>query len=452
MIKKSKPLNLFRLIDDALADVHDVTKVRRLIPLAWPVMEIEHSLKIRIEEELGVVERHVLEAIARFGPIPGEEVAELMGLDAAIVAAVEKTLKRFDSVLTHGPQGISASPDTLKRIAAGGWSREVVQPYGFLVNGPSGMLAPKELGQIRSNHQLSLDLSVGQGVVKDISGRELYEVFWIGPSRSDGRADLARLLSESDTETMGSFGIPEGAMAVESQAGKLLSKRWQLAMGELLEDGTLTIRSASHPDIILLTVRSDQRQNLAELLRSGSRDGYDVLRQDDGKNSGQGVPKTWEPHAVCEAGDGKLVITMRHSDAIKIWADAEDDAELDDFINETGSISPKTTTSVPKSLLIALGKTYLWNPSSFAVRAIFPGDVTTAGLILRIQGIEGLRKLASDPPVSFDFLAWWAARQEAISASWTASCKTIRVPLDDLLALARRSPDGDLVEFVSEIS
>ena len=448
MNKMSKPLSLFRVIENALADVPDVTKVRCLIPLAWPVMEVEHSLKVRLEEELGVVERHVLEAIARFGPIQAEAVAELMGFDAAIVVAVLKTLQRFDSVFTDGPEGITASPDTLERIAGGRWSRVIVQPYGFLVNGPSGTLVPKELGQIPSRHQLSLELSDGQGVVRDSSGRELDQVFWVAPSRSDGRADLARLLAVSDPENRDRFSIPAGAISVESPEGKTLGKRWQLAMGELLDDGTLTIRPASHPAFTLLVVRPDKVQTWVELLRRGSRGGHDVLRQD----TGQDIPKTWAPHADCQAGDGKLVITLRHAATVETGMNEEDDLESNDFSVEAGSSSAKTTTIFPKSLLIALGRTYLWNPFSFTVRAILPGNMATAGLMLKLRGIEALHKLAmSEPSESFDISAWWNDTQVESVANWGDAFKTIRVPLDHLLALARRSPDSDLVEFVSEI-
>jgi hypothetical protein len=375
-----------------------------------------------------------------------------MGLDATIVAVVEKSLERFDSVLTYGPRGISASPDTLNRIATGGWSREVVQPYGFLVNGPSGTLAPKELGQIPTMHQLSLDLSDGQGVIRDSSGRELDQVFWIAPSRSDGRNDLARILANSNTEDQGSVGIPQGTISVESPTGNLLSKRWLLAMGELLDDGTLTIRPAGRPQFTLLVIRPGQRQNMAELLRRGSRVGYDVLRQDGNKTAGQDIPKNWDQHAVCQAGDGKLVITLRQADVVDILIDEEDDAEFNDFSSDEGSISERPATSVPPSLLVALGRTYLWTPFSFTVRTILPGDAATAALMLKLQGIEALRKLAmTEPAGPFDISAWWNDRQSESAANWPDGLKTIRVPLADLLALARRSPDSDLVEFVSEI-
>lgn len=453
MESRPRSLNLFRIIGDVLADMPHAASVRRLIPMAWPVFEVEHTLRVRLEEELGVVERHVLEAIARFGPICLETLAELMGLDADVVELVLERLERFPSSVDRESEGLSAPPDTLKRIASGHWNRLVTQPYAFFVNGPSGTLAPREMGQIPASHSLSRDLSHDGGVVRDSSGQKLDRVFWVEPSGSDGRADLEQILAGTNAEAKAKVGIPEGAVSVDSSVGGLLHQRWQLAIGELTDGGNLTIRPANRPDITLLIVGSKEMKTFGELMRCGARNGIPMLFADPDKVDDREMPREWHPHAACEVADGKLMITLRQPESVVFWDNDGEDEKAAGFGGKPDPEPPSATTRLPKSLRIALGRPFFWHPYNFALRQVHPGNSETAFMVLKFHGIEALGKLAvsdsSEPP---DVTGWWNEFQGKVSANWSGELKKARIPLPDLLALARRSPDSDLVEFVGDIA
>ena len=256
----STPINLNRVIEDAMANLSEQErdKVRRIIPIAFPVMEVEHTVKIRKDEPLGLIERYVLESIARFGPIKISEVAGLMGLKESDIKLILSDLKRFPSTMIREEDVLSAPKGTLERIADGKLISETKKTDAYFVNGLSGKLLPsKEIDETKASKRqwLKVDLSGDKPKVLDSSDKIREEFCWILPSGTDGRDDLERVVTSTDVAERASVGIPEGAVSVESPSGVPLTTRWMLSLGILHRDDSFSIRPVCSNSLLLLDVK-----------------------------------------------------------------------------------------------------------------------------------------------------------------------------------------------------
>ena len=440
MNKRNKSVNLFRVVEGALADIGNLSSVQKVIPIAWPVLEVEHHLRLCIQEELAFVERHILEAVARFGPASPEAIGEIMGLDGGVVEHLMAKLERFPGTILRDGRNLQAADSVLERLSEDCWTHEVVQPYGFWVNGPTGNLLPdKSIRTPDSNIVVEYD---GGGLVMSRAGQKLNNMYWIAPSQGHGIPHLNHLLNDSNQAARTEFGIPDGAFALESSGGQIGSIRWEFAIGELIENVGLRVRLASQPNVVLVEVAVDRLSDFGEMLRRGKKTFFTLGKLDDKKiNQREKVPASWADFSDCEIRGGDWAISLKNSDAIPLQG-IENDGEQD----EHSDALPK----MPQDLLDALECLRYWHPYHFTVRQVVPGDSGTAALIVKIRALGLLRELADKDLDEFNFEQWWEEAQAEIIAGWPESVCPESVLWTEIRDVALRSRDSDLVEFVSE--
>ncbi len=453
MARKQRPLNLFRVIEEALAESAEAPTLRRLVPMAWPIIEVEHHLKVRLEEELGVIERHLLEALARFGPLKSQELSSLLGLEMFVVDAVVHRLERFPCVITQDARGYAVPSDTLDRLSEGKWTREVVQPYAFLINGPTGELVPLALGKAPPWHWVEVNFAEAGGTVEDCTGKLHRNACWVAPLHSSGQTCLVRALEETDPVRKADCGIPEGAIEVIEGSGKSLRLRWLLVLAEVRDDGAISVRPACRTDIALLSVDVAHAERFAEQIRRGKNSAYGLFQADASGLVAKDIPPAWKPHLEYEGKNGTLLVSLHYPAKVPLWFGTRDAEEPDDDWQEEGEAMRVPSEEFPAQLRDVLSFPHWWHPFSFAVRHIEPRDDKTAELLLLLAGLRRLTHLASDGVDStFDLPTWWSETQNHISAAWKSDSGKARVRFDAMLAAARRSPDGDVVDFISEFS
>jgi hypothetical protein len=453
MARKQRPLNLYKVIEEALAETAEAPTLRRLIPMAWPIIEVEHHLRVRLEEEMGVIERHLLEALARFGPLTSQELSSLLGLEMFVVDAVIHDLERFPRVMTQKATGYAVPSDTLDRLSRGKWTREVVQPYAFLVNGPTGGLVPLALGKAPRWHWVEVNLAEAGGEVEDYTGKLQRNACWVTPLHSTGQTCLVRALQDTAPKCKADWGIPEGAIEVIEGSGKCLRQRWLLALAEVRDDGAISVRPACRPDLELLSVDVAHAEKFAEQIRRGKHSAYGLFQPDASGLVAQDIPPAWKPHLEYEGKNGTLLVSLPHPAKVPLWFGKRDAEESDDDWQEEGEASRVPSEEFPAQLRDMLSFPHWWHPFSFAVRHIEPRDDKTAELLLLLAGLRRLTHLASDGVDStFDLPTWWSETQNRISEAWKSDSGKARVRFDTMLAAARRSPDGDVVDFISEFS
>lgn len=421
--------------------------------MAWPVIEVEHHLKVRLEEELGVVERHLLEALARFGPLTSKELSSLLGLEIFVVDAVINELQRFPHVITRQAEKHAVPGDTLGRLSGGKWTREVEQPYAFLINGPTAELVPLELGKAPHWHWLEVSLADAGGTVKDCAGEVHKNVCWVAPLHSNGRASLVRALADSNPVHKADLGVPEGALEVMEGSGKYQRTRWLLALAEMRDDGSITVRPACRSDLPLLSANTSHAENFVRQIRRGKHSADWLLQKDAGSRAVRDFPQAWSDHLNYEDKNGTLFIALRHPANIPFWSGAADAEDGDADWQEDEDEARVPATEFPPRLRQVLSFSHWWHPFSFAVRRIEPQDDKSAEWLLLLAGLQRLTRLTSDGvDETFDLSAWWSETQNSISAAWKSDSGKVRVRFDVMLAAARRSPDGDVVNFISEFS
>lgn len=440
MNNRKRSVNLFRVVEAALAEVENLSLVKKVIPIAWPVFEVEHRLRLHLQEELAFVERHILEAVARFGPAPPEEIGGMMGLDGGVVEHLMTKLERFPDTILREGRNLQAADSVLERLSEDRWTHEVVQPYRFWVNGPTGSLLPiKAIRKPDSN--IVVDYESG-GRVMSRSGKKLSAMYWIVPSLGQGVAHINQLLNHSNQDARIEFGIPEGAFALESSNGQQEGIRWEFAIGELIEDFGLRVRLASQPDVILAEVSTELLPSFGGMLRRGDKTFQSLGNLDGNKiNQREKVPAPWSDFSDCKIQEGDLVITLKNADAIPLVG-----IENDEEPSDGSDSSPK----MPQDLLQALKCLRYWHPYHFTVRQVVPGDLGTAACILKIRALGLLRELADQDQDGFNFEKWWTETQTEIVAMWPDNVCQESVLWPEIRDIALRSPDSDLVEFVSE--
>lgn len=440
MNKRNKSVNLFRVVEGALAKMENLSLVQRVIPIAWPTFEVEHHLRLRIQEELAIVERHILEAVARFGPASPEAIGEIVGLDGGVVEHLMAKLDRFPGTILRDGRNLQAADSVLDRLSEDCWTHEVVQPYRFWVNGPTGNLLPdKAIRTPDSNIVVNYD---GRGLVMSRAGQKLNNMYWIAPSQSQGIPHLNYLLKDSDQAARTEFGIPDGAFALESSSGPIGSIRWEFAIGELIENVGLRVRLASQPNVVLVEVTIDRLSDFGEMLRRGNKTFYSLGKLDDNKiNQREKIPASWADFSDCEIRGGNWEISLKKSDAIPLQG-IENDGEQDDRSD--------TLPKVPQDLMDALECLRYWHPYHFTVRQVVPGDSGTAAFIVKIRALRLLRELADKELNEFNFEQWWEQTQAEIVAGWSEKVCPECILWAEIRDIALRSRDSDLVEFVSE--
>jgi hypothetical protein len=445
MSEHLRSFSLFRLVEDALADIGEVGKIRRMIPIAWPILEVEHRLKIRLEERLNLVERHVLEAIARFGPVPDAQIADWMGLDPSILQHVVTVLDRFPGVIFRKGNLLSASDDTLERCVQDRWGREILQSQAFFVNGPTGQLAPNSLNLVPAKYLLRVEFTGGTGNVVNSTGKNLGEVYWVAPSLADARQELITLVQGIESQRRLEVGVPEGAFQVDSTHGQHTRERWILTLGGLDEDGRFVVRVAGRPEMILLSVEKSKLQQLEPMLRRGDRTALGLFNLKDSDRTEKEIAAGWQEHAWCEAKGSKLTIRLKRPDTFDHWQ-----GELQDPDETDSAQSPHSDALLPYRLWTTVGRPYIWHPYHFTVRMVEPGDKATAEVMMKHRALAELEKMADSEDNSLDLAAWWMSKQEKMRSAWIEEVRPPEIPLSDLAAIARRSPNPDIVNFIIE--
>jgi hypothetical protein len=245
------------------------------------------------------------------------------------------------------------------------------------------------------------------------------------------------------------LGIPAGACGFVPDKSKIKCERWLLALLEVTEDGSLTVRAEFMPSWELATVQTEHRHAFEEILRRGRDRVSGILNPDSDKSVSKDVYSNWEPHIDYSASDGDLKVKLKNPSGLQIWINqekADDDPEADGE-----DLADARDPRIPSSLRTLLRFPYWWHPYRCAVRRVIPGDKATAEAMLLLRGMDDLRQVASRSEIEdVDLALWWGNFQESITGDWPADLTVTRIPMEKMLDQASRSSDSLVVELVSE--
>lgn len=433
--------NIPRMIDDALAAEGDLAAVTQVVPILWPILEVAHNIELRITEPIAVAERFVLEAVARFGPLPVDEVAEMMGLAPDVVLHLVEKVSRFPDVVHVVGNVLSAPANLLERLDLGAWTDKPVQPFSFWVNGPTGRLLPKTCV---TDEPSTVGMDYESGLPKSSSGqRGLDTLYWIAPLQSNGIGHLRELIDRGDGAMREEFGVPAGASAVAPGSDGIVRTRWEIAIGMFFRDEKMTVRLARRPEVVLVEMFGSGIQPFASLLRRKEKTFYYKGAAESIKTE-DAISASWKDFAEFKFLPEGLCIRLHPA----IASDPMIASQLlfDDIVVSR----PDLPQRLPFELLRLLGRAYYWNPFHFFVRPIAPGNEETATILLKIRGVGELQKEAGRNPAAFDPEKWWEATRRTITEHWPSQFRYHKTTWNEIRAIALKSPDGAFVEFIVE--
>lgn len=442
-------IQIHQIVHRALARSENAAGIRRLVPVAWPILEVEHVIKIRVEEEIGVVERYLIEALARFGPMEAENLARFMGLETFVVEAVVENLQRFPGTISIVDGGYAVPPDALERLGQGKWSRTIESSEAFFIDGIGGRLLPVSLSKMHRSKWLRVDPKGSAGRITDSTGNEIRNLCWIASAGNKGEAFLTEAIATADQKFREMLGVPTGAFGVVPNNSEIKHERWLLTLLEVVERGEVTARPAFMPSWELANVSAEHRVAFEEVLRRGGESVSGILNPDSDKHVASDVKSDWKSHIDFSANDGEFVVKLKNPSGLQFWANNE---EIDDHEDTAGEeVAVGEELPMPATLRTILRFPYWWNSYRCAVRRVVPGDKATAHAMLLLRGMDELRQVSSlAESEEVDLGSWWSEFQKRISGDWPAELADCRVTMEKMLSEASRSPDGQVVELVSE--
>jgi len=420
------------MMHNALSGLKSPSKTRHLFPVAWPVVEAEHTLVIRITEDIGIVERYVLDCITRFGPVIRKDVSTMTGLDTDILDTVLKRLERIPSLITESEMGMKFTSSIHDQLNDNDWSYDKTVPFSFPVCGVTGKLLKPEHGQIHKRYRVTLNISNQEAGVADQSGKHLSGMLWAASTHSPGERHLADLIQQQDTGRKADMGIPEGTVSLVEGTGKILREYHAAVIARHMHDGSLVLHSAENPDQPIIEVSHNKLEDFAEALRINNRDANTFLK----KRHSMNVSNTWSDHADIKEDDTALIITLKNAPAFEKEA-----------LNPQAEGREDSSGRIPPSMTTALHRPYYWNPYSYRVTTIKPGDLDTARVMMHLQAIEAIGKLVRNADHDINLHAWWKDLTNKICRTWELDVNTLNPDLNTFCDLALQSSDSEILEF-----
>ena len=186
----------------AMVAVHGDEAIERVIPVAFPVHKSTWKIRLRVEKTTGLVDRHILTAVKRFGPIAAKGLSELMGLDEMVVERALLELSRVGIALCH--EGLAWRLPETAQIEH--FFVEQVHGFAFVSNGLTGDFLP--LVQTQALQGVHL----GAAELKKLHLVALRHV------ASSAEGDLMRKIVSADhVHRFAEYGIPDGFLAFEGE-------------------------------------------------------------------------------------------------------------------------------------------------------------------------------------------------------------------------------------------
>ena len=210
--------------------VHGDDMIERVIPVAFPVHKSTWKIRLRVEKTTGLVDRHILTAVKRFGPISASGISELMGWDETVVERSLNELSRVVIALQHKEFAWVLPEDAeIQHFFV-----EQIHGFAFVSNGLTGDFLP--LVQTRALRSVVLgDDELGK-----------LHLMAIRHVASSAESDLIKeIASTNRAHRFAEYGIPDGYLAFEGNKPESEFAEFVLAYMLVLKGGKIEVLSAS---------------------------------------------------------------------------------------------------------------------------------------------------------------------------------------------------------------
>lgn len=428
---------LFEVLDATPSETASVVKA---VPLGFPIVEATYALRERVPEKIGLIRRYLLEALWRFGPCSPAELDAMLGLGEDVIV---RTLQEMEHVIPglvcHGG-AFSADDEVRQLLDSGQFTRVVTHRRRFLINGLTGKLLPINFWKFHADWRLYPDAGNPDGKFRKASGEPTEISAKIVDRGVTGRDELSRLIRSGDARRRQEYGVPAGSCELPSEPEEI-QVSWVLSFLLLRADGSCKLYSAHRSPISLLddaTTSRDYLQTVCQrlkpwILNTESQPSHSDKWSEDVPEGAEAFTGRFPGEIFVRLLDPQRMLPLNDSEVPE---------------GESGK----------RWLRHGLLRGRMWNPYTYKLLRIVPGDVATATRTALVRGVYALR--AAVRPLSFrpgaspplDLVRWWDKWQDQYAQELPHHCVPPRLPVATLLECADSLNDTEFLEKLERLS
>ena len=391
----------------------------KAVPVAFPIRKVVYSVTERQRLDLGLVEKYIAEAAMRFGPLPADEIAGLLGLEPGLVRRLVRTLSGDQGALTSAGDLIAAAPERSLP------PHEVVtHDRAFAVAAVGGALLPVDAAEILESHRIIPDGLRERFRTNDGEPVKVRGNFSPHPHH-DGADEIRRLVGAApDLGTK--YGLPLGLVQLGDRRPEQEEEYWIEAI-LLVGDDICKIRPASLPHVDLLQNPYDRFDFVADTCVGLP---VHLLEKDIHLAPLQADVTASLPKARLLTGSSEGRAVLHH---------AGEDLPLPRLLDDPGQ----------RWLAGLLDDGIWWHQYSGSVVRVLPGDDTTARASAAIRLHSKIKRDASS--VRNDPQLVWQEIVESVRASCAQGFTPPELKLDDALVALRRVSDNAVQRALDDV-
>lgn len=409
------------LLENALSALSkdDAANVIRAIPVAFPIIESSWLVELNISTPIGMVDRYLLDAIRRFGPIDSEGLSKLLGLSSACIKPAVDGLMSQGAPLLSDKEGqwlfTGTIEDKLEECC-----KKVRQEFSFLFNGITGEMLPIDFWKRHASERIN---------PADPDGRKFSSLLQVVLFLQGAVLDCKPSRTEQGND--GDYGIPPGFIGTVDYIP--LKEHGEVAIAFILisNSGSARILTVGKEPFEL----SFNEATLAAAQESNARP-Y-CLKWD----------ANWLLPSLL-VGDCEFAIPDMQGVEYEQPRPGLFQVKLAEPEDWLSWKSLKQHTSSDDNIGWKLLNERNWAGSrGFAVVHYEAGDPVTARQLLLLRGVQRLKEMAKDLPTLQDVAAWWASWQEGRISKW----KLKAISVDELLSMSAEYQDQEFQGYIAEL-
>lgn len=400
------------------------TSVAKAIPMAFPVTSAIFNVRERQVVERGLIERYVLEAVHKFGPINTAEIENLLGLEEEIARRVLQQAIELGQEIAVTKSGYSMKATTDFSAFQG----EATHARRFIFNGVTGQVLPIDFAQVADEERLYPHEDGCE--VYDMNGQKTRLRAYLKHHIHDERAGLMDVVIQGSAKRKQELGVPQELIEVSEQVFSQRETVWIPAFLLIDTAGSAEVRGMLAGGTTLL----DERHATRDWLNKACKRRVSLVPKVDAKEFQKEVSDAFPGIVVLGTDDRNRVRLAGDEDA---W--------------ETIRFSKPDKNSA--WLAIALSRGYWWDTGRGEVVVLTPASPHAAKTLCLLRGIEQLHRLrgrysANDErPTRLD---WWREHVKDFFARLPEEMPQLDVSVSEFDNCVDRHPDTSLQDWYEE--
>ena len=397
----------------------------KAIPIAFPIISAVFRVRERQVVQSGLIERYIMEAVRRFGPITAAGIENMLGLEEEIVRRVLQQAMVLGQPITCRKSLYAAQ----EAIDISAFSCEATHERRFIFNGITGDLLPIAYGQIADGERLFPHDDNCE--ILDLNGQLTPLRAFLKHGIHDEKETLLKAMGESPGPGRMELGLPHELIDVGEQLFQRRETLWVPAFLLIDITGQSEVRGLNNGGIQLL----DNRQASLDWLNKACQRRVSLSIQID--------VEAFQKE-VAAAFPGIAVGTTDQPNCVRLLGD-ERAWQPDRFFTTDENIA---------WLAKAFAQGYWWDCCRGELITLIPGCAHATKTLCLLRAIEGLYRLRSKRAAPEDNRPsrddWWRDHLNSFLEGLDGGFRKQDFQVSELSRCIDRYPDTSLQEWYEE--